>query len=361
MRAIWFGLLVMVLLSVSSVGVAAAGNTTADPPAIHQFLTVMTYNLYQGTELGDVLAAKSTVAFVLGVATDYGHALKNNFSARATAIATEVATARPVVIGLQEVALWRTQFPSNTASPATNVAYDSLQVLLSALAAQGLNYTPVVVRSNWDAQAPGLFPFGFMDVRLTDRSAILVNASLLAPNRLVVSNPQNQTYTNYTVFPTLVGKIPLLGSWESVDLTVGAHTVRFISTHMDGYSAKIRLAQAKQLLAGPMNTTLPVIFSGDLNTNDSGVSYAAFIAAGFNDSWPAIHPGVAGYTCCQTLPDVINNSNSTLSQRIDFVLTLGSSLSAKNAFLVGDVATSRTSGGLWPSDHAGLVVEVATS
>lgn len=354
-------LLATVLLSVSSVGLAAAGSSTSDPPAIHQFVTVMTYNLYQGTELGDVLAAKSTLAFVLGVATDYGHAIQNNFSARATAIATEVAAARPVVIGLQEVALWRTQFPSNTSSPATHVAYDSLQVLLSALTAQGLNYTPVVVRSNWDAQTPGLFHFGLMDVRLTDRSAILVNASLLAPNRLVVSNPQTQTYTNNTVFPTLVGKIPLLGGWESVDLTVGSHTVRFVSTHMDGYSAKIRLAQAHQLLAGPLNTSLPVIFSGDLNTNDSGISYAALVAAGFNDTWLAIHPAASGYTCCQTPPDVINNSVSTLNQRIDFVLTLGSSLSAKNAFLVGAATTDRTSGGLWPSDHAGLVVEVATS
>ena len=45
---------------------------------------------------------------------------------------------------------------------------------------------------------------------------------------------------------------------------------------------------------------------------------------------------------------------AALSLRIDLVLTRGA-VSVQDIKVVGDRAIDRTSSGLWPSDHAGLV------
>lgn len=47
------------------------------------------------------------------VATDFGHVVANNFAERAQAIASEIASTSPDLIGLQEVSLWQTTPASN--------------------------------------------------------------------------------------------------------------------------------------------------------------------------------------------------------------------------------------------------------
>jgi hypothetical protein len=69
-----------------------------------------------------------------------------------------------------------------------------------------------------------------------------------------------------------------------------------------------------------------------------------------------VNPGSDGFTCCQA-PDLLN-PNSTLSYRIDLVLTRG--VSVENIKLVGDQPSDRTlfppsDPPLWPSDHAGVL------
>jgi len=53
------------------------------------------------------------------------------------------------------------------------------------------------VTTNFDVQAPGLFPFGFMNVRLTDRVAILARTDV----PLTISNVQTANFTHNTVIP----------------------------------------------------------------------------------------------------------------------------------------------------------------
>ncbi len=130
---------------------------------------------------------------------------------------------------------------------------------------------------------------------------------------------------------------------------------------MDSASRNIRTLQARELTAGPMNTNLPVILSGDLNTVNTGSSFAVFASAGFRDSWRQANPG---FTCCQVnqsgaIVDIINNPTSFLNQRVDYVLIRGS-VQAKSAVLVGADPSSRTASGLWPSNHAGLVATIIT-
>ena len=347
-------LLVSILVPIASHPVAA----TENPPSPK----IMTYNIYQGTELVDVITATTPTQFVIGAATDYGHAVANNFPERAQAIAAEIGATGPDLVGLQEVALWRTGVHTTPPTPATTVTFDYLQILLTALSARGLQYTVLVVRNNFDVQGPALFPTGIVDIRLTDRSAILVRSSDLNLQGLTFTNVQQHDYVTNTVLTTLGGPVTLLGGWESVDISVFGFTVaRFISTHLDGFSQLVRNAQAAELLTGPINTKIPeVIMSGDLNSVPGSASYNSFVSAGFTDSWTHVNPTSPGLTCCQVfqnggIVDVINNPVSTLIQRVDHVLVRGP-VQANSAILVGAEPSTRTPSGLWPSDHAGLVV-----
>src|SRR5438445_601776 len=67
--------------------------------------TLMTYNIYQGTELEHVLAATDLSSFVAGVTTDYANVIATSFPERAQAIAAEIAQNAPDLVALQEVAL----------------------------------------------------------------------------------------------------------------------------------------------------------------------------------------------------------------------------------------------------------------
>src|SRR3954464_11302722 len=144
-----------------------SGFATAEPTQ-KRLATVMTYNIYQGTELEHVLAATDLTSFVAGVSIDYANVIATSFPERARSIAVEIAQNKPDLVALQEVALWRIRVPSDPSLPATDVAYDFLQILLDALNAAGQHYTTAVVRANFDTQGTGFSGTGFFDVRLTD-------------------------------------------------------------------------------------------------------------------------------------------------------------------------------------------------
>src|SRR5437660_12713292 len=106
------------LAALSTALVLFSGPATADQN--HKRLaTVMTYNIYQGTELEHVLAATDLTSFVAGVSTDYANVIATSFPERAQAIAAEIAQNQPDLVALQEVALWRTRVPSNPLLSAT--------------------------------------------------------------------------------------------------------------------------------------------------------------------------------------------------------------------------------------------------
>jgi hypothetical protein len=106
--------------------------------------------------------------------------------------AREIAAAKPDLVRLQEAAEWRTQFPSDfSPTPdATTVAADFVNLLVGDLAALGVHYTVAAADTGYDVEAPGLFPFGFMDVRVTQHDVILARQE----SRLKASNPQAGQY-----------------------------------------------------------------------------------------------------------------------------------------------------------------------
>jgi hypothetical protein len=129
---------------------------------------------------------------------------------------------------------------SSTCPTSSAINLDYLHILLDALSSKGLSYTVVVTRNNFDLHSPGLFSCGLMNVELKDRSAILVRSSDLTNGDMSISNVQSQDYVNNFSFTFFGSTITLLGGWESADVSVQGDTVRFISTHMDGFSQSIR-------------------------------------------------------------------------------------------------------------------------
>jgi endonuclease/exonuclease/phosphatase family metal-dependent hydrolase len=325
-------------------------------------LTVMTRNLSFGTDLGPIVAATTEFEFVSAVAAAFTQAQASDFPGRAKAWADEIERARPDLIGLQEAALWRTQAPADfSPTPnATRVEADLVGLLLAELRSRGLKYEVVIAQSGYDIEAPGLFPTGFVDVRLTQREVILARKS---PG-LKLTNAQVGQYAAYVTVPTIIGvPVALPWAWASIDVKRSGQSFRFATTHLDPISGVAQQLQASEFLAGPESTPLPIVWVGDFNSDAEGTvitgapsataTYGSIIASGYSDAWSARHRSDPGFTCCQATN--LLNPISTLTERVDLVLTRGPFHVGK-ASLVGDEAADRLPSGLWPSDHAGVVV-----
>src|SRR5712691_1071059 len=72
---------------------------------------VMTRNLYLGADLTPVIAATTPAEFLAAVSAVFAEVQATNFPERAKRLAVEIDKDKPLLIGLQEVAMWRSQFP----------------------------------------------------------------------------------------------------------------------------------------------------------------------------------------------------------------------------------------------------------
>jgi len=309
--------------------------------------TVMSINIYQGTELEHVLSATDLPSLVAAVSVDYANVRATNFALRAQALAGEIAAAQPTLIGLQEVATWTVD---------GTVSYDFLQILLNALAARGQHYAPVITRENWGATAPGVVDGAVKLVSLTEGTALLVRTDL-PTDELKWSNPQSHDFTARTVFPFLGQPFDLGGGWLSVDAKVRGKSFRFVTTHMDPISPLARTAQAAQIVADAGADGLPLVIAGDTNSDPTSTAYHEFIAGGLTDTWATLHPDNPGLTCCriktgQPDADAISDPNAPLTERVDYVLTApGITPLSETLF---NTSPAEMSGGLWPTDHAAI-------
>ena len=120
-------------------------------------VTIMTQNMDDGTDLTYVIAALTgRSARPLGEAVDltYLELQASDFEKRAGFIATDIADKTPEVIALQEAVLWRV---GPTPESATNVLFDQLDLLLSALRepASPTTSLPVHQCSTWLCRETG--------------------------------------------------------------------------------------------------------------------------------------------------------------------------------------------------------------
>jgi hypothetical protein len=76
-------------------------------------LTVMTRNIYVGTDVDMVMAADSAEEVPLLATQAFQMLLSTDFAGRAELLANEIQKTRPDLIGLQEVYLFRVQSPGD--------------------------------------------------------------------------------------------------------------------------------------------------------------------------------------------------------------------------------------------------------
>jgi hypothetical protein len=326
---------------------------------------VITRNLYLGADLTPAVTAPDLPGLVAAATAIWQQVVATNFPERARALASEIKKGAPLLVGLQEVALWRTDTPADGppalgGTPATTVAYDFLAILLHEL---GPIYQAVVVQQEADLEAPTALGF---DIRLTMRDVILVRRV----GEVHVDATQSANFQSNLVLPIAGGiaSVTSTRGWTAVDVVAKKRSFRFINTHLEAFSNTIRSLQAGELLSGPLATSLPIVLVGDLNSApddpvfNEGTGLDATnpydiltTAGGLADTWPPLHPSDPGNTCCQDAD--LRNPQSKLVQRIDHILI--SDGDAYRSSLVGENPSDRTPSGLWPSDHAGVTGDVA--
>ena len=341
------------LVVASLAGALAAASEAAQPRPVK----VTTRNLYLGADLTPAITATTIPQLLAANAQIFSNVQATNFPERAKALAREIKDADPTLIGLQEVALWRSGAFNNPA-PATNVEYDFLASLQSELAAVGAPYDLVRSQQEADLEAPAGAPF-FKDIRLTMRDAILVKAGL--GDEVSLSNDQSANFNNNLTLTTGTGQqITVLRGWVSVDAVVNKRTFRFVDTHLEAFHPGVRAQQAQELVAGsgPVGSAPgKVVLAGDVNSDPTqpfpdNLAYNVLIGAGMADTWLAANPSDPGLTCC--FSELLNDpSASVFSSRIDDVLTKGA-VGVTSARLYGTDPDNRAVGPLWPSDHAGV-------
>lgn len=154
----------------------------------------------------------------------------------------------------------------------------------------------------------------------------------------------------------------ILRGWSAIDAAVQGCRFGMVNTHLDSDSPEVQIAQGHELLLGTGEMKMPLLFTGDFNSNANGsgtTTYRNLIAAGFEDTWIAADKR-DGLTCCQDAN--LLNSESQLTERIDVILFKNrKNWTVVEAEVIGEAQLDRTKTRLWPSDHAGLYVKFQLS
>lgn len=320
---------------------------------------VLSRNLYFGADLTRAITATTVPDFIAANAQIWTNVVASDIPARERAVAREIAIGRPDLVGLQEAAQWLSG-PFADPAPATTVEYDQLNSLLFWLAAYGSPYEVVQSQEQISIEAPAGAPY-FRDFRLVDRDVILVRKH--SKHKLKLSNAAGANFATFLPIPTVTGEtIEVKRGWTSVDVKTKKSKFRFINTHLESFHPLVRAAQAGELVApgGPAGSAPgKVVLVGDINSDPleappGNAAFGVLLGAGFSDTWTGVNPGDPGYTCCfgELLDDP--SPAGVFDQRIDHVLTRGA-VATKRSRTVGLNPFNRTSGGLWPSDHAGVL------
>ena len=364
-----------------------SSSTAATRPARPASVEVMTRNIYLGVDVTRPLEAAeglTGLAALLAVAHE-AHAMEEtleqtNFGVRAKLLARELSREKPDLVGLQEVAKWRSG-PVQWAPPdvgvpnATHVDADYLKILLQALKQTGTPYRAVAVQEESDVEVPS-FLGNPLEGTMTDAEDIRVTISDVVLKRVgsdvqILKSGGGQYDAKLQV--DLAGvSISFDRGFAWVNAKVDGRKFRFITTHLEAFGSALALAQAQELLSGPAARRGHTIMVGDFNSDplngsvdSSGVphwaAYRAVRAAGFFDEWLKLAPAEEGWTSglSETVDD---DSAAGFDHRIDFVFGrsgAGKAFKVSSGDVTGDRLRDRDPAtGLWPSDHAGVVLKL---
>jgi endonuclease/exonuclease/phosphatase family metal-dependent hydrolase len=317
----------------------------------------MTRNLYVGVDLFR-LAGASDLDDVRRIAGRLLEDVRSHpYAARADAIAAEVEATAPDVVGVQEAALVRTREPSEFDGEhdpgASDVLVDLLGLLAGALEARGLSYEVATSTVTNDVEVPAVVDDREVDVRLTNRIAVLVR------DGVDVDDTRTGRFEAAFRVPLEETDLSIERGFCRVDLTVGGEAVTAATTHLEAIGPGVRREQARELL-DRLPSDRPVVLAGDVNSGPGGGSDAYdLLVESFDDPLEIRRPDANAYTCCYDAD--LRGEAADLTRRVDVVLHRGR-LRPMAVELVGSGPESRVTAQvagetvrLWPSDHAGVV------
>ncbi|UPK73288.1 endonuclease/exonuclease/phosphatase family protein [Nocardioidaceae bacterium SCSIO 66511] len=373
----------LVLTSLTAAGASGAPDesdrVSVDQLAKSKYATkvkVMTRNVFLGADLGPGLAAPDTDGLIRGAGQILNQVDANDFRKRADALAHEITYRKPDLIGLQEVAKWRTAPCDSPYFPpqAKHVRYDFLKILLRKLNADGRTYKLVRAQKQFDFEVPanttGDPEPNHCDIngRLTMRDVILARTD---GRKIELRNRQGGTFNHlFKVRPGGLINFPVKRGWLSVDAKVGkSPRFRFVATHLEAFDDEtqkpsIRARQARELVRkkGPIGSSkLPVVLVGDLNSDvrtevkpGDGQAYRALLDAGLRSR--AVRKPMS---CCLHLdllgPDAKRADNKQRDHVVDHIMT---DATKRILRFRGAVTGKKPYQGWWGSDHAGVVTQL---
>jgi endonuclease/exonuclease/phosphatase family metal-dependent hydrolase len=317
----------LALIALAAPGVLAPAAHAAD-------VKVMTRNLHLGADLIPLAVTPAGLEFQQAAGKLLDEVTATDPDARMKLAAAEIAKAKPDLVGLQEVSLWRTG-----PNPASTLKFDYTKTIMAELKKRHAHYRLAAIKQGFNVEAP---TDRGVDVRLTLGDAILVRKGVK------VSHVRSGLFKHQLTIPTQgVGPVVTSRGWNSLDARVGRNKFHFVNTHLEAYSTSVREAQAKELVKGPLKSKRPTILVGDLNSGpilenpDDRLAYRVISKAGFKPE------RTAKDSCC--FGDA--NSPAGWDHNVDWIMAKPKVKLVRSSL----IGLEKTASGQYPSDHGGVV------
>jgi endonuclease/exonuclease/phosphatase family metal-dependent hydrolase len=395
------GVIVLLVMAAALTAIFAAPASAAPKGQVK----VMTRNLYLGSDLTPALEASGTTELAIAAQRIWDAVHQTDFPTRAKLLAGEIAKAKPDLVGLQEVALWRGDYVGPQDGPqtaATTTEVDFLALLMKQLKKKGADYRIVQKQQEMDIESPlsayltscddefDEWPARCAaDGRLTMRDVILANDSKKA-NVKTKFEHSAQYPDDDSLQVVVAGVLPVVvhRGWEFTEANVRGTKFRFLNTHLEAFDngtfgstgkGEVREAQANDLVQelgdpgvavpGPateQSAGTPVVAVGDFNSDDDTVgndgdqlAYEALIDGGLIElSTGPTAPG-AEASCCFSGHDdedgVFSGLLADMDHQVDHVFTTDEGVEPVKTTVVGQDQSVFNQNDIWPSDHSGLV------
>jgi endonuclease/exonuclease/phosphatase family metal-dependent hydrolase len=390
-----FGRVRLAAIAGIGAGIAAFAIPVAAQAAVPEGrVKVMTRNVYLGASLTPALAAPNTTELAFATTGIYNTVQYTDFPQRAKLLAAEIATNKPDLVGLQEVATYREdtideQIPNeqepgpddlvNTRdgpfTPATTVTFDFLRSLRKELKKDGAEYRVVIAAREADIEVPSTSN----DKRLTMRDVILARKGAG-----VRTNLEDRAHYDSLLQIAAAGgalNVTVDRGWVSTEANVRGTEFRFLNTHLEAFgdgdqpAGQLRADQASELVEpyGPatyLSAGKPVVAVGDFNSDDDTVSGDDQLAYGELTTGPFALTerstmGDVNQSCCfedERIDDPPATALLELDHHIDKVFVSNPGVTEVGTKVVGNTERILSNVGgtheLWPSDHMGVITKL---
>lgn len=389
-----------------------AATSVVPVQAAQQPMTVMSRNLYLGADVG--VAMELIPDFSAAAQFMWSQVSATDFSKRAPLLAQEVISQNADVVGLQEATHWYCK--KNLLSKKI-IVFDFTEQFLEATRELGHEYVLAskdgVAALNIGYSIPAIpyltmvtDPETFQPLFGSDRAACgfeigdsLVVKKEIASRIIRVGNSEYET--SYSIIPKLM---TIYRGYTWADIEYNGSNVRIVSTHLESLWDRNKVPnaalQAKQLIKDLSSTKMPTIIIGDFNSDprdprqnresnpggqpeasnacraqvekpslntaiDTCNAYWLMRKAGFADAGPDAQNGenfTWGMNALLSGPDEKRfkaaqnmGNNRGFTDRLDYIF-LKNGAEVVSSKIIGNTPPKS---GLWPSDHASVVAQVA--